>query len=65
MSSGVVRLWPLHLLDTSTMTSFERQGVNAYDGIPGPEYSVLSYTWGRLMAKAESDGSSLHIAGVA
>lgn len=64
MSSGIVRLWPLRLLDTATMTSFERQGDNTYNGITEPEYSVLSYTWGRFMTKAESHGSSLNIAGV-
>lgn len=64
MSSGIVRLWPLRLLDTATMTSFERQEGNTYNGIPEPEYSVLSYTWGRFTAEAESDGSRLNVAGV-
>lgn len=64
MSSGVVRLWPLRLLDTATMTSFERQEDSTYNGIREPEYSVLSYTWGRFKVDAESDGSRLNITGV-
>lgn len=64
MTSGVVRLWPSRLLDTATMTSFERQEDFTYDGVLEPEYSVLSYTWGRFTTETESDASRLNIAGV-
>lgn len=47
----VEKVWPRHLLDTITMTSFERQDGNVYDGIPAPKYSILSYTWGRFQDK--------------
>lgn len=44
----VDKLWPRRLLDTITMTSFERQDGNMYGGFRAPTYSIISYTWGRF-----------------
>lgn len=39
--------WPLRLLHVPTMTSLERQEGNIYGNFMEPDYSILSYTWGR------------------
>lgn len=44
----VTKLWPRRLLDTISMTSFERQDGNVYGDVSEPTYSILSYTWGRF-----------------
>ncbi|KAJ4425098.1 hypothetical protein N0V82_000152 [Gnomoniopsis sp. IMI 355080] len=38
----------MRLLDTSSMTSIERQDDNMYAGEREPKYCILSYTWGRF-----------------
>ncbi|CAD6567922.1 MAG: hypothetical protein ASARMPRED_001189 [Alectoria sarmentosa] len=48
MSDGIVQPeWPLRLLHVPTMTSLERQEGNIYGDFVEPDYSILSYTWGR------------------
>lgn len=39
--------WPRRLLNVRTMTSHKWQPGNTYGGIANPDYSTLSYTWGR------------------
>lgn len=58
--NGVVPVWPRRLLDTDTMTSFERQEGNIYGGVNEPRYSTLSYTWGRFEAKTPADLASVN-----
>lgn len=51
----VERLWPRRLLDTSTMTSFERQEGNIYGSVREPKYSAISYSWGRFSIPGENN----------
>ncbi|KAF2727760.1 hypothetical protein EJ04DRAFT_417463, partial [Polyplosphaeria fusca] len=39
-------IWPHRLLHAASMTSYIRDGMNTYNGIQGPAYNILSYTWG-------------------
>lgn len=61
--STVEKAWPGRLLDTVTMTSYERQEGNWYGSFQEPLYSVLSYTWGRFEVKS-SISPTLNIAGI-
>lgn len=45
---SVERLWPRRLLDTVSMISHERQHGDTYDNEKEPNYSIVSYTWGRF-----------------
>ncbi|RYP45315.1 hypothetical protein DL768_008329 [Monosporascus sp. mg162] len=40
-------IWPRRLLHIQTMTSLERQKGNIYGDQKEPQYSILTYTWGR------------------
>jgi hypothetical protein len=53
--------WPRRLLYVSTLTSYERQPGNKYNGIKEPSYNAISYTWGRFENKAETP---INISGV-
>lgn len=53
--------WPRRLLHIPTMTSHERVNGNVYNGVRGPDYSVLSYTWGRFQTPYPQYGCSLNI----
>lgn len=53
--------WPRRLLHIPTMTSVERGPHNIYGGEHEPDYSILSYTWGRWMI---NDGSRLIVNGL-
>ena len=50
---SVTDYWPRRLLHIPSMNSVERDESNVYSGVPGvqkaekPEYSILTYTWGR------------------
>lgn len=61
--SMVKKAWPRRLLDTVTMTSFERQEGNLYGSFREPLYSVLSYTWGRFEDNT-STSPTLNVAGI-
>lgn len=66
---SVQRLWPQRLLDTATMTSYERLDGNVYDGVREPKYSIVSYTWGRWALRPEQqqgqgDASRVIIKGI-
>lgn len=61
--STVEKAWPRRLLDTVTMTSFERQEGNLYGSFQEPLYSVLSYTWGRFEEKSPTC-PALNVAGI-
>lgn len=39
--------WPRRLLHIQTLTSYEWQTGNTYNGHRNPKYNALSYTWGR------------------
>ncbi|KAI1758358.1 heterokaryon incompatibility protein-domain-containing protein [Xylaria castorea] len=58
------RYWPRRLLHIPTLTSYERSDNDTYNGIKEPDYSILSYTWGRFQVKDPSVGKSLPIKGV-
>lgn len=49
--SNVQNEWPLRLLHIPTMTSVERTGESTYGTDDKPEYSILTYTWGRFRAE--------------
>ena len=53
--------WPQRLLNTKTMTSFERQRGNVYGGVVEPKYNIVSYTLGRYQVPS---GPVINIAGV-
>lgn len=55
---SVHKIWPRRLLDTISMTSFERQDGNSYGGEHEPTYSILSYTWGRFALKPAPPGAA-------
>ena len=59
--TGVMSAWPRRLLHIPTMTSLERQEGNIYGGYKEPQYSTLSYTWGRWPAPG---GTSIKVKGV-
>lgn len=61
--STVEKVWPRRLLDTVTMTSYERQEGNLYGSFQEPLYSVLSYTWGRFEDKSPTS-PTLNVAGI-
>ena len=58
---GVPRAWPLRLLHIPSMTSREWKPGNIYGQDTEPDYSILSYTWGRFEI---ADGPRLHINGI-
>ena len=58
---GVPRAWPLRLLHIPSMTSREWKPGNVYGPDTEPEYSILSYTWGRFEV---ADGPRLAISGI-
>ena len=58
---GVPRAWPLRLLHIPSMTSREWKPGNIYGQDTEPDYSILSYTWGRFEV---ADGPRLHINGI-
>lgn len=61
----VDKLWPRRLLDTISMTSFERQDDNVYNNDREPSYSIMSYTWGRFaLEPAPSEAERLPVAGI-
>ncbi|KAJ4419217.1 hypothetical protein N0V82_005124 [Gnomoniopsis sp. IMI 355080] len=39
--------WPHRLLHVESMTSHVRTGLDTYNGVSGPRYNIISYTWGR------------------
>ncbi|KAF2122747.1 hypothetical protein BDV96DRAFT_639314 [Lophiotrema nucula] len=39
--------WPRRLLHVPTLTSYEWQPGNTYNGMRSPTYNVITYTWGR------------------
>lgn len=39
---------PRRLLHVPTMTSYERDSNNRYNGVRNPQYNAISYTWGRF-----------------
>ncbi|KAF3937970.1 hypothetical protein ABW19_dt0204216 [Dactylella cylindrospora] len=55
--------WPKRLLHIPTMTSVERAGVSIYNGVDRPEYSILTYTWGRWKIRDASGGPALPVKG--
>lgn len=64
-NGDVDKIWPRRLLDTVSMTSFERQDGNVYNGEREPSYSIMSYTWGRFaLEPAPSDAERLPVAGI-
>ena len=58
---GVPRAWPLRLLHIPSMTSREWKPGNVYGPDTEPNYSILSYTWGRFQV---ADGPRLAIKGI-
>lgn len=57
--------WPRRLLHVPTMTSHPWQPQNSYAGISNPEYSILSYTWGRWRIRdVHSQVEALNVKGV-
>lgn len=58
---GVPRAWPLRLLHIPSMTSREWKPGNVYGTDTEPNYSILSYTWGRFEV---ADGPELAIKGI-
>lgn len=61
----VDKLWPRRLLDTISMTSFERQDGNVYNDECEPSYSIMSYTWGRFaLEPGPSEAARLPVAGI-
>lgn len=57
--------WPRRLLNVRTMISHKWQPGNTYDGVVNPEYSILSYTWGRWRDRnPQSATKPLNIEGV-
>jgi hypothetical protein len=44
---AVKSVWPRRLLHVPSMTSFERQEGDIYGQTKEPDYSIVSYTWGR------------------
>lgn len=61
----VERLWPRRLLDTISMTSFEREDGNIYADEKEPDYSILSYTWGRFaLDPTPPDAARLPVSGI-
>lgn len=53
--------WPRRLLHIPTMTSHERGNGNVYNGVKEPDYSVISYTWGRFQTSYLQYGCSLTV----
>lgn len=53
--------WPRRLLHIPTMTSHERGNGNVYNGVKEPDYSVLSYTWGRFQTPYPQYGCSINV----
>lgn len=61
----VDKLWPRRLLDTISMTSFERQDGNVYNGEREPSYSTMSCTWGRFaLEPAPPQAARLAVSGI-
>lgn len=49
--------WPQRLLHVPTMTSYEWQDGHKYGTFTKPEYSAISYTWGRYSLNKPDDQS--------
>ncbi|KAJ9614608.1 hypothetical protein H2200_002745 [Cladophialophora chaetospira] len=57
--------WPRRLLHVPTMISHKWQTGNTFAGIANPEYSIISYTWGRWRIRdPNSTIESLNVKGV-
>lgn len=57
--------WPRRLLHVPTMTSHKWRPQNSYAGISNPEYSIVSYTWGRWRIRdVHSQVEALNVKGV-
>src|SRR5258708_28953743 len=57
--------WPRRLLNVKNMTSYKWQPGNIYGGVPNPEYSIISYTWGkRRIRDSKSTVEALSVNGV-
>ncbi len=57
--------WPRRLLHVPTMTSHRWQPDNSYNGVKSPEYSIISYTWGRWRIRdPQSTVQALEVRGV-
>lgn len=56
--------WPRGLLHIPTLISHERSELPVYGDIEKPNYSVLSYTWGRFQVRNPTQAHSLPIQGV-
>ncbi|KFY63558.1 hypothetical protein V496_03866 [Pseudogymnoascus sp. VKM F-4515 (FW-2607)] len=46
--------WPRRLLHVASMTSYEWQSGNKYNGVKEPSYNAISYTWGRYEDPSEA-----------
>lgn len=53
--------WPRRLLHVPSMTSYEREGNNSYNGVQEPLYNAMSYTWGNF---EQAHGPAIEIHGV-
>lgn len=56
--------WPRRLLHIPTMTSHERAEGDWYGGTQRPDYSILSYTWGRWEDRNPRQPRSLPVLGI-
>ncbi|KAJ4391870.1 hypothetical protein N0V93_005490 [Gnomoniopsis smithogilvyi] len=62
---SVDRLWPRRLLDTVSLVSHERRDGNIYNDEKEPNYSIISYTWGRFaLPDASKEAARLPIGGI-
>ncbi|KAK6361608.1 hypothetical protein TWF730_005327 [Orbilia blumenaviensis] len=59
----VADYWPKRLLHIPSMTSVEREGFSCYGTVERPEYSILTYTWGRWRIRSGPPGPSLPVKG--